>query len=532
MGRLLISAVVLFGLVLPVQALENPVKTEFGPVAGTVGEVTVFKGIPYAAPPIGDLRWKPPQPAKPWTDVREAKAYGASCLSRGRVSSNRVMSEDCLTVNVWTPARLADEKLPVMVWIHGGEFQDGTSDWPVFDGTGLARQGVVFVSFNYRLNLFGFFAHPELTKESPHKSSGNYGLLDMIAALKWVQNNIAAFGGDPKSVTIFGESAGGSAVVLLMVSPLAEGLFHRAIAQSPRALTAIASLKEERYGIQSAESRGLDHDKSLAALRSKDGKELMKLAKTSPGPNIMEYAVWDYWPIVDGWVLPADPADLFEAGKFHRVPFLLGTCADEGLAFAGGAAQMKKGTDRAGYLKWVEANHRERAGRVLERYPAPEDKEAIWAVGKVFGSSEFYYCSRAAARAVSSRDVPTWMYQFTRVNPHGQLAQFGVKVATHAMDIPYPFLTVKDFWYSPPPKDKPLFEAKDEELAKTMSAAWVRFAKTGDPNGGDMPKWPRYRKDSDEHLEFGDKTRVGKGLRADELDFWTETWTARRKQMK
>lgn len=505
---------------------NTTVKLASGYVSGAFADgksdVLAYKGIPYAAPPVGELRWKPPQPAPSWNGVREAREFGPQCICRGPLANQWPASEDCLSLNIWMPARRASERLPVMVWIHGGGFQFGSSRWPLFDGTALARQGVVVVTLNYRLNLFGFFAHPELSRESPHGSSGNYGLMDQIAALRWVNRNIARFGGDAKRVTIFGESAGGSAVTLLMISPPAKGLFQRAIAESSRIFTAIAHLREARYGLQPAEARGLEHEPKIAALRSKTAGELMALAKTPPSGFDILATGWDYWPIVDGWVIPADPADLFEAGRFHRVPFLLGTNATEGTFFVT-IFPCKVGL--ANYREWAKLTYFDSAPRVLERYQAREDKDACSAIGKVFGASEIYYGTRAVAQALSSKRVQTWMYHFTRVNPHNPLARIG---AMHSAEISYVFRNLSVGFGPQPAK----FDPKDEEVADAMSAAWVRFAATGDPNGGGLPAWPRYQKDSDQHLEFGDAARIGAGLFSNELDFWGDVWTGLCKRVK
>jgi len=239
-----------------VSALEHQIRTESGLIGGLAGDISVFKGIPYAAPPIAELRWKPPQPAPRWSGVREAKEFGPQCVYRGPGAFAGPGSEDCLTLNMWTPAKRPGERLPVMVWIHGSGFQFGSGRWPLYEGTGLAKLGVVLVTLNYRLNIFGFLSHPDLAKESPKGASGNYGLLDQMAALKWVKNNIAKFGGDPNRVTIFGESAGGSSVAYLMLSPLAKGLFDRAIIASTSIPSSVPHLREARYGLQPARRFG------------------------------------------------------------------------------------------------------------------------------------------------------------------------------------------------------------------------------------------------------------------------------------
>ena len=500
-----------------VSAIENPVRTESGLIAGTVGEVSVFKGIPYAMPPIAELRWKPPQPLRPWAGLREAKEFGSQCVYRGPGAFAGPGGEDCLTLNVWTPAKRPGERLPVMVWIHGGGFQFGSGRWPAFDGTGLGRLGVVLVTLNYRLNVFGFFSHPDLAKESPEGVSGNYGLLDQIAALKWVKNNIARFGGDGNKVTVFGESAGGSSVAFLMISPLAKGLFHRAIISSGNIPSCTPHMRQARYGIQPAENLGSKHGSEIATLRAKTVQEVLALAKPAAGTDIFSLTR-DYWPVVDGWVVPADPAEMFAAGRFHRVPLLVGTCANEGGFFAA----LSRKTEVADYEKWVNASFLNYAPEVFQRYPTTAGKEIRFLAGEVFGASQFYSAARTVARTVSSRDVKTWMFHFTRVNPHAPFANLG---AVHGRDIGYVFGNPGAGLGTAVLK----FEPKDQQIADAVSSTWARFAATGDPNGPLVPKWPEYRQDSEQHMEFGDTIQTGSRLFGAELDFWAKVWEGIRK---
>jgi para-nitrobenzyl esterase len=503
-----------------VEAVGNPIRIESGLIAGAVGDISIFKGIPFAKPPVGELRWKPPQPVAAWSGVREAREFGPQCVYRGPGAFAGPGSEDCLTLNVWTPAKRPGERLPVMVWIHGGGFQFGSGRWPLYEGTELARLGVVLVTLNYRLNIFGFFSHPELGKESPNGASGNYGLLDQIAALKWVANNIDAFGGDKKRITIFGESAGGSSVAYLMISPLAKGLFHRAIISSTNIPSSAPHLRETRYGIQPAEDFGAGHGSRIEDLRKKDVKEILALARPSMGTDIFSITQWDYWPVVDGWVIPDDPAEMYAAGRFHRVPLLVGTCGNEGAFFAA----FSRKAEAADYQKWANATFLDQAPAVLERYPASAGKEIRLLAGDAFGASHLYHAARTVARTVSSMDVKTWMFHFTRVNPHGQFAKLGG--AVHGSEMGYVFGNPGAGLGSAVLKVEP----KDEELSKAMSSAWVRFAKTGNPNGPGLPKWPSYRHDSEQHLEFGDTIRTGSRLFAAELDFWKEVWEGVRKR--
>ena len=315
------AAIIFLSVLAMTTAAAAQVKTTSGLVKGTAstdGRIRAFKGIPFAAAPVGDLRWKEPRPAPPWDGERDTTEFGAQCMQGqifGDITFPRPASEDCLNLNIWTPAAAPGDRLPVMVWIHGGGFQAGAGREPRHDGDALARKGVVVVTINYRLGIFGFFAHPELTKESGRNASGNYGMLDQVAALRWVQENIAGFGGNPQNVTIFGESAGSFAVSALMASPLAAGLFHRAIGESGAYFSAASGTLAlqslavtEQQGSKFAAAVGAE---SLAALRAKSGEELLNAAlKTQP---------W-FSPNIDGYFLREDVYTTFAAGKQARVP--------------------------------------------------------------------------------------------------------------------------------------------------------------------------------------------------------------------
>src|SRR5687768_1843166 len=329
MKRIIFLVAILITAKLITAQQPAPVKVEEGVVQGTVEDgLTVYKGIPFAVPPVGDLRWKAPQPAAKWEDVQQANKFGPAPMQGGNPPSGK--SEDCLYLNVWTPAKSANEKIPVLVWIYGGGFGGGSTSEPNYSGENLAKKGVVLVSIAYRVGVLGFMAHPELSAESPNKASGNYGLLDMIAGLKWIQKNIAAFGGDPNKVTIFGESAGGIAVSMLCASPLAKGLFHGAISQSggsfgpPRPTTFpgenLKLLKDaEASGVVFAQKAGVS---SIAALRKMDADKI---------PT--GWGMGNAWPIIDGYVIPEDQYKLYEAGKYNDTPIIVGYNSDEGLTF-------------------------------------------------------------------------------------------------------------------------------------------------------------------------------------------------------
>jgi para-nitrobenzyl esterase len=348
---------------------QDAVKTEAGLVSGTRssdGKIAIYKGIPFAAPPVGDLRWKAPQPVKPWTGVRKAEQFGPSPMqgtpapfsmwSAEFLIPKEPISEDCLYLNVWSASPSSKEKKPVLVWIYGGGFNSGGSAVPIYDGEAMARKGIVFVSINYRVGPFGFFAHPALTKESPHNASGNYGLMDQIAGLQWVQKNIAAFGGDPANVTIAGQSAGSMSVNCLVASPLAKGLFTKAIAQSG------ASLARPNPPLEQAEKDGLRMAQSMQAtsleeLRRVPAEELLKKAQGTRGP------------IVDGYVLPASIRDIFAAGKQNDITLLTGWNQDEGLLFG----PIKNAAD---FRKQAEQQYGADAATFLKYFPATNDTEA------------------------------------------------------------------------------------------------------------------------------------------------------------
>ncbi len=349
----------------PADSLQTTVQTQSGPVRGSGTDVFVFKGIPYAAPPTGDRRWRPPSPPGPWTDVRDATHFGSRCpqsadsAPRGLSIPPAPSSEDCLTLNVWAPAGSVGRRLPVMVWIHGGGFTSGTAALPRTDGTNLARRGVVVVSFEYRLGVLGFLAHPALSRESDHRVSGNYGLLDQIAVLQWIRANIAAFGGNPANVTLFGSSAGASSQGFLMVSPLARGLFHRAIAQSLGSSVAGPKrrLRERYYGFPAAEAEGESIAKDIATLRALSADEVLTRAGT-------EYWSLRYLPLIDGYVVPDDPTLLVGTNSQLKVPSAHWSQRRRGALLGEQPAQDCAGISRFRPREVCRPPRRRRAGEV------------------------------------------------------------------------------------------------------------------------------------------------------------------------
>lgn len=487
------------------------IRVDGGLISGTVDDgVRIFKGIPYAAPPVGDLRWKEPQPVEDWDGVRACTEYSSDCphpsYPPGSLYARdpHPQSEDCLYLNVWSTAE-PGEKQPVMVWIHGGGLTRGAGSNTAYDGTALAKKGVVLITINYRLGVYGFLAHPELTAESEHHSSGNYGALDMIAALEWVQRNVEEFGGDPRRVTIFGESAGSWAVNLLVASPLAKGLFHRAIGQSGGSFGPMTNLSESEGDSTSAEDVGLAFAKaagadSLAALRALSSDRLLELFSTDPeGRNFRTR------PNVDGWFLTASVYDTFAAGKHNDVPAILGSNRDEAAAFMSPGALPKT-------LEEYEASMRSRYGEDFDAfakvYPVDDVDDIRDAVIQSGSDSSFGISMRTWARMMAHGDSSAYLYYFTRVPQIPNKEFYG---AFHAAEILYAFDNLGT-------RDR-VYEDVDHELAETMSNYWVNFATTGNPNGEGLPAWTAYTIDSECYMELGDAVSPGQNLRTEQLDF-------------
>jgi len=510
-------------------SMTDPLKISGGLISGiAIGSgVHVYKGIPYAAPPVGSLRWKPPQPAKYWDGVRTCASYGPVCPQpnwtnlTGKSYSNA--SEDCLYLNVWTPAKGAGEQLPVMVWFHGGAFMVGSASDDLYDGGDLARKGVVVVTTNYRLGPFGFFAHPLLSRESGRNASGNYGLLDQIAVLEWVRDNIRAFGGDPKRVTIFGESAGGRSVALLMVSPLSKGLFHRAILESRTVYTTIQDLRKSWYGWPSMETVGeritkeLGTDKAnnpLAALRAKKTEEILAASKPAlPGLTPALTKGNPFEPIVDGWVIPDDPSDLFDAGKQHKVPIMAGSNADEATLFFQNMdfnnLRRCKNIIQYAFPKYTD--------EIFRIYPMNTSKEARVAMNGIFGDMSSTAPIRRTVRRVADIGANAWLYYFTHVRSDERGRELG---AYHGSEIRFVFNNLR--------LGKSPVEAVDRRVADAMSGSWVRFAATGNPNGQGLTEWPSYNKAEEPCLDFGAEIVVKHHLKKASCDLFEKVEADRR----
>jgi para-nitrobenzyl esterase len=480
-----LATVLLFSL--PALA-ANPlqVKTDKGKVEGaftTDKQVIAFKGIPYAAPPVGDLRWQPPMPAAKWKGTRSATNFGSHCVQSGSypdmVFHDPGPSEDCLTLNVWTPANVkSDSKLPVMVWVYGGGFTTGGTSENRQDGQFLAHRNTVIVSMNYRLGIFGFFVHPELTAESPHHASGNYGLMDQAAALEWVKRNIASFGGDPSNITIFGESAGSFAVSTLMASPQTRGLISKAIGESGGALYSAGLSYPPRAAL---EQRNVDFAQTafgtskLADLRKLSPDQLVKAAtaKTTPPPP-------RFGPDVDGYFLPESVPAIYAAGQQAHVPLLAGWNADEARA---GILFAKPPVTAESFTAEADKEFGDRAKDFLAVYPATTDAEALTSAGD-FASDRFIAFStwRWIEAQIQTGNAPVYRYFFTLGNP-GDQNHTAAMGAFHSDDIEYVFGTLDS-------RPGAVWRPEDRKLSDQIGQYWTNFARTGDPNGTGLPNWP------------------------------------------
>jgi para-nitrobenzyl esterase len=460
------------------------VKTAFGTVEGKdITGVRAFLGIPFAAPPVGDLRWKPPVPAAKWDGVRKAMDFGSHCM-QGNVYGDMVfrdpgMSEDCLYLNVWTPAKTSDTKLPVMVWIYGGGFVAGATSEQRQDGSVLAQQGVVVVSMNYRLGIFGFFVHPELAKESGRNSAGNYGLLDQLAALQWVHDNIAAFGGDPANVTIFGESAGSFSVSAQMASPLAKGLFQKAIGESGGAFSSSGlrfeplAVREEKDAKLASSTLGVQ---TLAELRTVPAQKLLDAFFKPGGSDNFAFG-----PDVDGYFLPESVSAIFAAGKQNDVPLLAGWNRDED-SFAVVLSPQKPTVESMKATAQKEFGAK--ADEFLRLYPATTDAQALRSMID-FASDQFISWSTWRWMEAQSKTgkQPIYRYRFDLalpMDPKGP--QLG---AYHSAEIEYVFGMLDS-------KAHMEWRPEDRQLSVQMQKYWANFARSGDPNGS-LPKWPVYK---------------------------------------
>ena len=487
MHHLVAAAFVLLGLAVEVHAQTPPpapVRVEGGLVQGTFEDgLTVYRGVPFAAPPVGDLRWRAPQPAAKWDGVRPAAQFGPSPFQGG------IGSEDCLYLNVWTPAKSARGPVPVLVWIYGGAFNWGSTSERSYSGEKLAQKGVVLVSIAYRVGQLGFLAHPELSAENTNHVSGNYGLLDMIAGLQWVRRNIAAFGGDPEKVTIFGESAGGIAVSMLCASPLAKGLFQGAISQSgasfgPPRPTPFPG--ENLNRLADAERNG------EAYARSAGVSSLAKLRKISPEKLPAGHGL--AWPVLDGWVIPDDQYKLYAAGKYNDLPILVGYNSDEGASFS----PPKTPED---YLASVNERFGHFADELIKAYPVGSNivpKTARDLTRDAAFGWHAWSWARLQSETGKSKVFYYYFDQHPEVPDGSPRAGYG---APHAMEVAYVFQNLN-------PKN-PQTTKTDLAISDTMSTYWVNFAKHGNPNGEGVPVWPAFSDSSPLVMYFNQTPHPG-----------------------
>lgn len=511
----------------------NPlVEVEGGELSGTYeenGQVKVFKGIPYAQPPVGDLRWKPPQPVVPWQGIKDADASGSRGMQLGagfktfmkvlvegqgmgmlKTALVKLLfsfvprakeSEDCLTLTIRAPIVAKGESVPVMIWFHGGDHQDGSGSDAFYASNALAQRGVVFVSINYRLGLMGYFAHPELSEESEHGVSGNYGTLDQIAALRWVQGNIGVFGGDPDNVTIFGQSAGGESVAHMLTSPLAKGLFHRAIMQSPGNSGQMLHLRRPFLNHRAAEETGKlfadrfvpPGEKQVQRLRQMAAPELYRILREEPHQ-------YRFYPNIDGYVLEKSPFEAFLDGEQARVPLLIGSNADEGTLLypVGGVPLMgleEMELPAAEIAGVVSKEFGDDGRKLLDLYPGLKEGTTA-AAAALLGDSIFGMPTRFYALQASRRKQPVYFYFFTRTPPSPRQTAG----AFHAAEVS--FVHGSRF---------PLFPVteEDDRLARVIGDYWVQFAKSGDPNVAPHPEWPTFNVDEQKWMRLGIGDQLG-----------------------
>lgn len=465
------------------------IETNFGIVKGAIKDgLLVFKGIPFAKPPVGELRWSAPQPPDSWEGVKLTTKYGPAPIQGNDTTSK---SEDCLYLNIWTPAKTMDEKIPVLVWIYGGGFSFGSTSEPVYNGAALAKKGVILVSIAYRVGQLGFLAHPELSAENPNKVSGNYGILDQIAGLKWVQENIAAFGGDPDKVTIFGESAGGISVSMLCASPLAEGLFQGAISQSGGSFGPTRETTYPGENMKTLEKAEKDGEQYLQKAGVSTISELRSLAVD----NIpMGMGMGSAWPITDGYVIPDDQHKLYQAGNYNDVPVLIGYNSDEGASFI-------REENPEEFIKNVEKRYGEFADDLLKAYPVAEESIPKTARDLMRDAAFGWHTWSWANLQSKTGKSKVYYYYFDQ---HPEYPEDSPKYghgSPHGQEVAYVFNNL----------DPSNAETTDSDLAisEAMATYWTNFAKSGNPNGEGLPNWPNYNQEQQSVMYFGPTPHLG-----------------------
>ena len=474
---------ILFALPTAFAQQTGPVKTDKGEVNGKLsddGQVREYLGIPYAAPPVGPLRWQPPQPAQPWASPRLAQSYGSHCVQVNKFEDMQFRdpgeSEDCLSLNVWAPRNAAPgAKLPVMVWIYGGGFYAGSTSEARQDGSSFAHKGVILVSMNYRLNIFGFFAHPALAAESPQHAAGNYGLMDQAAALQWVKRNIAGFGGDPGNVTVFGQSAGSAAVSLQMASPMAKDTLAHAIGESGGAFSraglssaplAVAEAKDEKF------AKDVLGKNSLAELRAMPAADIVKAVEAQKSPAVR------FGPVVDGLFLPQSVPDIFAAGKQAHIPLMAGWVRDE-------SGLPRQPITVASYREQAQKTWGPNADAFLKAYPAATDAEAVRATADAMADTFIAGSTWEWIEAQGKTGgAPVYRYHYEQPSPPSRY-HHAAGEAYHSSEIEFVFGNLNARPGSP-------FTEADYRFSDLLQNYWINFAKTGDPNGPGLPTWPVY----------------------------------------
>ena len=488
--------------------VAQQVLTESGSVSGKrVNGLSVYKGIPFAAPPVGDLRWRPPVHAAPWTGTRKADAFAPACMQVGVSMPGETppaVSEDCLYLNIWTPAKTAHEHLPVIVWIYGGGYINGSASMPLYWGDRLAQKGVIVVTIAYRLGPLGFLALPELTRESPHHSSGNYGLMDQIAALEWIQRNIAAFGGDPKCVTIAGQSSGAMSVSMLMASPLTKGLFQRAIGESGGLFEPVALAP--KFLLANAERDGDKYAVSLGAPSLKELRQLPAILLTGNAGGIVH-------AVIEPYVLPLSPYEAFTSGQQNDVPLLIGSNAEEARALVDVTHETAATFDSD-----LERSVGQLPPALVAAYPHASDEEARQAQLGLERDLRFGWDMWAWARLqAGTGQSPVFYYSFRQQPPFPAGSVYAGWGASHFAELWYVFDHLDQSPWN--------WTAADRKLAEEMSSYWVNFAKSGDPNGPGLPSWPAFANAESKVQYLGDPITVGGVANLNSLSVFDAVYT-------
>ncbi len=484
-------------------------RTESGTISGkTESGLVVYKGIPFAAPPIGDLRWRPPAGVTPWTGIRKADAFAPACMQVGVSMPGEApptVSEDCLYLNIWSPAKTPGERLPVIVWIYGGGYVNGSASMPLYWGDQLAHKGVILVTIAYRLGPLGFLAHPDLTRESPHQSSGNYGLMDQIAALEWIQRNIAVFGGDPKTITIAGQSSGAISVSILMSSPRAKGLFQRAIGESGGLFEPLQLAP--KYLLTNAERDGEKYATSLGATSL---EELRRL----PATKLSADAGGVSHPVIEPYVLPASPYETFTSGRQNDVPLLIGSNADEARALVD-VTHVTAAT----FDSDIARSFGPLPPPLVAAYPHGTDVEARQAQLDLERDLRFGWDMWAWARLqAGTGNSPVYYYSFRQKPPFPAGSVYEGWGASHFAELWYVFehLDQEPWRWTP----------ADRKVAEEMSSYWVNFAKSGDPNGPGLPQWPKFSSADSKVLYIDDPITVGGVANINSLTVFDAVYTS------